>query len=88
MLKVFNMLPSYINIESDNPEKFKLVLKKFLYKNFFHSVDGHFELQKKLLFIYDLRSIWKYGTGNRHKIMLDYIFSFCIHILELVVYML
>jgi len=57
MLKVFNMLPSYINIESDNPEKFKLVLKKFLYKNFFHSVDGHFELQKKLLFIYDLRSI-------------------------------
>jgi len=30
--KVFNMLPSYIKIESDNPKKFKLVLQEFLYK--------------------------------------------------------
>jgi hypothetical protein len=44
--------------------------------------------KKKLLFIYDLRSIWKYGTENRHTIMLNYLFSFCIRILELVVYML
>jgi hypothetical protein len=27
--KVFNMLPSYIKLESDNPKKFKLVLQKF-----------------------------------------------------------
>jgi hypothetical protein len=40
------MLPSYIKIESDNPEKFKLVLQKFLYKNSFLSLDEYFELQK------------------------------------------
>jgi len=40
------MLPSYTNIESDNPEKFKLILQKFLYKNSFYSVDENFELQK------------------------------------------
>jgi hypothetical protein len=28
--KVFNMLPSYIKIEYDNPKKFKLVLQKIL----------------------------------------------------------
>jgi len=31
-VKVFNMLPSYIKIESDNPKKFKLILQKFLYE--------------------------------------------------------
>jgi len=30
--KVFNMLPSYINIESDNPKKFKLILQTFYIK--------------------------------------------------------
>jgi len=30
VVKVFNMLPSYIEIESDNPKKFKLILQKFL----------------------------------------------------------
>jgi energy-converting hydrogenase A subunit M len=45
-VKVFNMLPSYINIESDNPEKFKLILQKFLYKNSFYSLGERFELQK------------------------------------------
>ena len=34
-IKVFIMLPSYINIESDNPKKFKLILHKFLYENSF-----------------------------------------------------
>jgi hypothetical protein len=28
--KVFNMLPSYIKLESHNPKKFKLVLKIFI----------------------------------------------------------
>jgi len=43
-VKVFNMLPSYIKIEFDNPKKFKVVLQKFLYKNFFSSLDEFFEL--------------------------------------------
>ena len=43
--KVFNMLPSYIKIESDNLKKFKLILQKFLNKNFFF-FDEYFELQK------------------------------------------
>jgi hypothetical protein len=34
-VKVFNMLPSYIKIKSDNSNKFKLVLQTFLYENSF-----------------------------------------------------
>jgi hypothetical protein len=44
--KVFNMLPSYIKLESDNPKKFKLILQKFLYKNSFYSLDEYFQSQK------------------------------------------
>jgi hypothetical protein len=33
-VKVFNMLPPYIKIESDKPKKFKLILQKFLCENF------------------------------------------------------
>ena len=40
--KVFNMLPSYIKIESDNPKKFKMALQKFLYENSFYSLDEYF----------------------------------------------
>ena len=32
-VKVFNVLPSYIKIESDNPKQFKLILQKFFYEN-------------------------------------------------------
>jgi len=46
-VKVFNMLPSYIKTEFDNPKKFKVVLQKFLYKNSFYSVNEYFELQKR-----------------------------------------
>jgi len=45
------MLPSYINIESDNSKKFKLVLQKFLYENSCYSLDEYFEL-KKVKYIY------------------------------------
>jgi len=45
-VKVFNKLPTYIKIESDNPKKFQLVLQKFLYENFFYSLEEYFELQK------------------------------------------
>jgi len=46
-VKVFNMLPSYIKIDSDNPKKFKLILQKLFNENSFYS----FELQK-VKFIY------------------------------------
>jgi hypothetical protein len=46
------MLPSYINMESDHPKKFKLILQKFLYENAFSSLDEYFELTVKHLFIY------------------------------------
>jgi len=29
------MLPSYIKTEPDNPKKFKVILQKFLYENYF-----------------------------------------------------
>jgi len=45
-VKVFDKLPTYLKIEFDNPKKFKLVLQKFLYENFFYSLDEFFELQK------------------------------------------
>ena len=45
-VKVFNMLPSYIKIESYNPKKFKFILQKFFYENSFYSWDEYFELQK------------------------------------------
>ena len=34
-VKVFNMLPTYIKIESDNLQQFKLFLKKFLCENIY-----------------------------------------------------
>jgi len=36
-VKVFNMLSSYSKIESDNPNKSKLILQKCLYENSFYS---------------------------------------------------
>jgi hypothetical protein len=46
VVKMFNMLPSYIKTESDNPKKFKLILQKCLYENSFYSLDEYLELQK------------------------------------------
>ena len=51
-VKVFNILPSYIKIESDNSKKFKLILQKILYENSFYSLDVYFELKKKIKFVY------------------------------------
>ena len=51
-VKVFNMLPSYIKIESDNPKKFKLILQKLFSENSFYSWEEYFELQK-VKFIYN-----------------------------------
>jgi len=47
------MLPSYIKIKSDNPNKFKLILQKFLYENSLYSLVEYYEL-KKIKFIYIL----------------------------------
>ena len=52
-VKVFNMLPSDIKKESDNIEKFRLTVQKFLYENSFYSLDEYFEF-KKIKFIYIL----------------------------------
>jgi len=41
-VKVFNMLPTYVKIESDNPTKFKLVLQKCLYENSIYCLDEYF----------------------------------------------
>ena len=86
---MFNMLPSYIKIEPDNPKKFPLILQKFLYENSFYFLYEYFELKKKLnLFLYDLNN--KFGTQNRYTSMFilffNYIFSFCICILDLILY--
>jgi hypothetical protein len=43
---VFNILPSYIKTEFDNPRKFQAFLQKFLYENSFYSLDKYFELLK------------------------------------------
>jgi hypothetical protein len=45
-VKVFNILPSYIKTEFDNPKKFKVILQKFLCENSFYSLDEYFELYK------------------------------------------
>ena len=45
-VKVFNILPSYIKIESYNPNKLTLIFQKFWYENSFYSFDEYFELQK------------------------------------------
>jgi len=47
-VKVFNMLPSHIKTESDNPKKFKVVLQKFLHENSFYSLHEYFVTSKKL----------------------------------------
>jgi len=41
-VKVFNILPSYIKTEFDNPRRFKAVLQKLLYENSFYSLDEYF----------------------------------------------
>jgi len=51
-VKVFNKLPAYIKVESDNPKEFKLFLWKFLFDNSFYSLDEYFELQKSLVYIH------------------------------------
>jgi hypothetical protein len=43
-VKVFNVLPSYIKTEFENPKEFKVVLQKFLNENSFYSLDEYFEL--------------------------------------------
>jgi hypothetical protein len=53
-IKVFNMVHSYIKTEFDNPKKFKVVLEKLLHESSFYSLDEYFELQKSLIFKYDL----------------------------------
>jgi hypothetical protein len=46
-IKVYNSLPSDIKNFSNNPKKFKTVLKTFLYTNCFHSLDEYFDVNKE-----------------------------------------
>ena len=46
VIKVYNELPSYIKDVSDNPNRFKSILKDVLYKNSFYSLDEYFQLNK------------------------------------------
>jgi hypothetical protein len=56
-VNLFNVLPAYITIDSDNPKNFKFVLRKVLYENSFYSLKQYFELQKKFhIFTYNL--VW------------------------------
>ena len=50
-VKAFNMLSSYMNIQSDNPDRFKLILQKFLYKNSLYSAGEYFKLKKYYLYM-------------------------------------
>jgi len=50
-VKLFNMLPSYIKTEFDNPKKFKVVLQKILHENSFYSLDENFEFKKVKIYI-------------------------------------
>jgi hypothetical protein len=45
-VKVFNIPPSHIKTEFDDPRKFKAVLQKCLYQNSFYSLDEYFEILK------------------------------------------
>ena len=47
-VKLFNMLPSYIKIESDNPKKFKLILQKLFIENFFYPWDEYCNVVRRL----------------------------------------
>jgi hypothetical protein len=46
-IKIFSNLPSDIKNLSDNPKKFKTVLKNLLYKNYFYTLDEYFNVKKE-----------------------------------------
>jgi hypothetical protein len=58
-VKVFNMLPSYIKTEFDNPKKFKAILQNFLWK-FLLFLGCIFWTSKKLNLHMILIDIWKF----------------------------
>ena len=77
---MFNMLPSYIKIESDYPKKLKLILQEFLYENSFYSLDEYFEL------IYLCSKLVFESLANKRDIHLCSFLLLLICILDLVVY--
>jgi len=46
-VNVFNVLPSDIKTEFNNPKKFKVVLQEFLCEKSVYSFDEYFDLQKR-----------------------------------------
>jgi hypothetical protein len=58
-VKIFNTLLYYIKTEFDNPKKFKVVLKKFLYENSFYSSDDTLTSRRvKLTFGYTSTNLY------------------------------
>jgi len=45
-IKLFNSLPAFIKLESNNYNKFVLLLKKFLCENSFYSLEEFFNFPK------------------------------------------
>jgi hypothetical protein len=43
-IRLYNSLPTYIKTEIDNTKSFELLLKKFLLKNSFYSLEEHYNL--------------------------------------------
>jgi hypothetical protein len=46
-IKVFNCLPSYIKVKSDNCRESESLLKRFLHNNPFYSLNEYFQYNKK-----------------------------------------
>ena len=81
VVKVFNMLPSYIKAKFDNPKKFKVVLQKFLCENSFYSLDKYCELQKVKYLHMIWIGIWKFWHACSFSLCTNmYHISVCIYI--------
>jgi hypothetical protein len=79
-VRVFNMLPFYIKTEFDSPKKFRVVLQKLLHENSLYSLDEYFELQKSLIFAYDLDRYMKVLACMFVFLMYQSVSNMCLYI--------
>jgi hypothetical protein len=62
-VKVFNILPSYIKIESNNPKKFNLFVQNFFMKIHFILEMNILNFKKNYIYLILIEiSIWKFRT--------------------------
>jgi hypothetical protein len=57
-VKVFNMLPCDIQKESDNTEKFRLTVQKFLHEKSVYFLDEYFEIKKFICILNWYLKVW------------------------------